>query len=376
MNKVLFLKFPIHSSFGGGEIHTLQLAKALPAKNVKIYLASSCLVLLKEFAKRKYPHQKVWGGFEPVTPINLILFTITYPFVLFKTYLYLKKYKQKLGIKTIYCQVLTEKLLATWVAKKLGLKVVWIEHLRIERWLLKNPYLFLYKKLSRSAKVVAVSEAIGNQLEKLGLNRKNIEVIYNGISLNKFSDDIKKQDNLDKVVIGTACRLAYEKGIDVLLNSFAKLYKDNKNVLLKIAGDGPEKENLIKLANRLQILEQVEFVGQVDRRDISHFFANLDIVALLSRRRESFGLTAAEAQSLGKPVVATAISGLKEVVKNNETGIVVPIDNVDEAYKALQRLTDDAELRDRFGQMGRKRVAERFSLEKMINKFYLLFTNK
>ena len=371
--RVLLLKFPLHSAFGGGEIHTMQLVERLSERGIKFYFLTSCKVLLKEFKKQGWHVRRIWGGSEPVSFKQVLKFALFSPIALLWTLLYLLYYRIFHRVKVVYCHTLTEKLLATLPARLLGMKVVWIEHLRIERWLKSNPYLIFYKILSRLAKVVAVSKSVGSQLEDLGVPNSSLKVIYNGIDTHMFSPKAKNND-LDKIVIGLACRLAKEKGIDTLIRVFARLQKKFRNLKLRISGSGPEKKRLEVLAARLGLASDVEFLGQVKPAYTPVFFNSLDIATLLSRRRESFGLMAAEAQACRKPVVATNISGLAEVVKNGETGIVVPIDDRKKITRAFSKLIKSKELRLTMGKAGRKRVKKYFSLDKMIDDFYNLFT--
>jgi glycosyltransferase involved in cell wall biosynthesis len=269
---------------------------------------------------------------------------------------------------------LTEKLLATILARLMGYKVYWIEHLRIERWLQLNPYLLSYIFNSYFVTTIAVSQAVKDQLVELGLSKKRVEVIYNGIDINKFQPNKFSKLQPNKLIIGTVCRLSPEKGVDFLIKSFAKARKDNKDLILMIVGEGSEKEDLVKLTKKLNIEEQVYFLGWQD--DIPKFLNSIDVFALTPTRRESFGISAAEASACELPVIATNISGLKEVVKDGETGIVVKSENIESICQSILKLSNNSDLRNRMGQAGRKRVIQNFTIEKMIDGFEDTFLKK
>lgn len=372
---ILILKFPHNSALGGGELHTLQLFSALRERGHKNYLASSCSVLLPKFSQRKWPVQKIWLGREPVSISGLIIFTLLSPYLFWRLCFLLLKYKIKYKADKLYCLSLTEKLLATLPARLLGYSVFWMEHLRIERWLKQNPYRFLYVGLSKLVTIITVSQAVKRQLVNLGLKDKRVTVIYNGIDTEKFKPDPLPATHYSPLVtIGTVCRLCPEKGVDYLIKAFKKVVGQNPNVELQIAGEGPEKNNLRALASQLGIAEKVKFLGFV--KNTPKFLNQIDIFALTPTRREAFGIAAAEASACGKPVVATNISGLTEVVENNQTGLVVESKNIEQIADALSKLIANKELQHQMGAAGRQRVKKYYTTDKMVSGFEKIFSNK
>jgi L-malate glycosyltransferase len=99
----------------------------------------------------------------------------------------------------------------------------------------------------------------------------------------------------------------------------------------------------------------------------------LDIFVLTSYRRESFGIAVAEAMSMGIPAIVTDIPGLREVVQDEVTGLIVPPKDSDKLAKAILRLITDQKLRDKMGIASRKRIQDHFSQERMIASFIKLF---
>lgn len=172
----------------------------------------------------------------------------------------------------------------------------------------------------------------------------------------------------DRVVFGTVKSLAPVYGVDRLLRAFAaslrKVRADSPDLAdrmyLRIAGDGPDRSALRALAGSLGIAERTTFAGALPHRDVPQFLDGLDVFAALSRQ-ESFGVAVLEASACARPIVATDVGGLPEVVVPGETGILVS-DNtaVDDAARAFADLVRDPSRRVQLGQAGRAFVARTY----------------
>ena len=366
MTNILIFKFPYSSVYGGGEKHTLDLVEKLKSKDFNFHLVSTCGVLLKEFEKNKWSYQKAWAGTEPVTKSSLLLFLITWPFIFINLLKILIQYKFSKKINIIYCLSLTEKILLTIPARILGIKVVWVEHLLIENWLLKSPLKYLYILNSKFSLVITVVNAVKKQLIKLGVAEKNIKVIYNSVDLSKFPPRPSDLDNLYKEFkIGFVGRLNEEKGVKYLILAMGKIKNVIPHLKLIIVGEGPEKNSLQMLIKDKGLESNVVFVGF--QTDVSKWMANFDCLVLPATRRETFGIVVAEALASLKPVVVTDVGGLTETVGDNgfivephhSTGIA---DSLVTIYKDYNKALEQA-------KAGRRRVEEKFSLDIMINNY-------
>ena len=370
MTRVLVTKFPYGSQFGGGEKHTLQLVDGLSSGGFSFSLCSSDSVLLKAFRERSLPVNEQSMGLEPVSLKGLLVFTFRMP----RTYWQLRRLIQREKPDVLYCLSLTEKLLISAYAARLGVKVVWVEHLRIERWLLSNPYKWLYRRMSRFATVVGVSKSVTQQLvEEVGVQESHTRTIYNGVDLTTRLPSTRSEDG--RIVLGSIGRLNTEKGYDVLLRAIAmarpRLEREGLGLVFEHISDGSERETLEVLAQKLEISDVVQFRGFDPHPE--QFLAGLDLFALTPVRRESFGMSAAEASAQELPVIATDLSGLSEVVQHEETGLVCAIGDVEGISDAIVRLALDPALRRRFGKAGRERVTELFTLDRMVSEFGALF---
>ena len=317
---ILILKFPYSSTYGGGEKHTITLVDQL-STHYNFYLLSTCSVLLPEFAKRQWQHQRIWAGTEPVTPQALLMFLLLWPAILMNLLFWLVRYKIRYHIDTLFCLSLTEKVLLTPWARLLGIKVIWMEHLQIERWLLASPLRWAYRLWSRLAKVVTVVEAVREQLIQLGVPASHIHVIYNAVNVKQFTPTPSQPDALVKrfriLFIG---RLAVEKGIDDLLYALEEVLPQIPVANLTIVGQGPERSHLEQLVSNLHLNDRVEFVGF--REDIPEVLKQCDVLVLPSTRRETFGIVMIEALATVKPVIATTTGGLTEII--DRYGWIVP----------------------------------------------------
>lgn len=369
--KILVLRFPYSSTLGGGELHTLTLAEELEKKGLEFKLLSSCRVLLNEFAKRHWDYKKIWLGQEPVSKSSLIIFPLFIPWIILRMSLNLFYHRLK-GFKVIFCLSLTEKIILTPIAKLLGYKIVWMEHLSIGRWLTLNPYRPLYWLWSRLANIVTVSEAVKMELINIGIPDDRIRVIYHGIDLAKKPAEEKKSSEL--FVVGAISRLDKEKGVEYLLQAAKIAAEFINNLRIIIVGDGEERKNLEWLAKKLNLEQKVLFVGWQNNPD--EWLINFDVFVLPSIKRESFGLVLLQAMLCQKPVIASDLGGVPEVVADQTTGLLVKPGDAGALAQAIIDLRRQPERMAQMGQAGYERVKEKFNLEKMVERYYQVFTRK
>jgi len=230
------------------------------------------------------------------------------------------------------------------------------------------------KKVIRSAsKVIAASRVEALDYARFGVNEEKVEIIPNAIDLDEFSNhDIrgtfreKYNINPDSKVILFIGRIHPIKGIDVLLHAFAKMIKDSKvNATLVVAGpdDGFLKECL-SIVKTYEI-SNVIFTGQLDGMERIDAYVDADVVVIPSRY-ESFSIVVLEAYACGKPVVASRVGGLKDLVVDKETGVLVEPGDVNGLSRAIMAILLDNKVEKR--GLRCKEFVEQFSIEKTINK--------
>lgn len=202
-------------------------------------------------------------------------------------------------------------------------------------------------------RIVAVSGAVRDALVAHGADPRKVRVISGGVEMEAYAD----VGPLVPGVIGSLGRLSYEKGFDLLLVAMQEL--DDK-VHLLLGGDGPQRERLA--AEAFGLGERVELTGFVP--DVADFMGRIGLFVLPSRS-EGLGLVLVEAMASGRPVVATRVGGIPEVVLAGETGLLVPPEDPVALVLAIRRVLEDPELAARMGRAGRSRAEKLFSARRM-----------
>jgi glycosyltransferase involved in cell wall biosynthesis len=216
---------------------------------------------------------------------------------------------------------------------------------------------------------VAVSDFALSHMRRQRHARRLVR-IYNGVDLDLY-DGAPRADARSVITIACAGRLIEGKGIDVLLRAFASGVAD-AGACLRIAGEGPTRPHLERLAHELSLNDVVEFIGPIV--DMPSFWRDCDIATQPSADFvESFGMAAVEAMASGRPVVVTANGALPEVVSNGVTGAVVDPGDVNALAESLLELVRDQPRRGAAGAAGRARCEELFDLRDCAAAYLRLF---
>lgn len=163
------------------------------------------------------------------------------------------------------------------------------------------------------------------------------------------------------------------KGLDVLLAAFDRIAGQYPNLELHLVGDGPLRESLEQQADASPNRARIRFLGARSGYEVLTRMRHCEVFVLGSRS-ESFGLAALEALACGRPVVASRVGGLPEVVQDGVTGLLVPPDDSDAVANAVVRLLDDAPFARSLGEAGARRVRDMFGSERAGGEYEALFT--
>lgn len=227
--------------------------------------------------------------------------------------------------------------------------------------------------------LVTVSKLGGNEFKEVGFARAQIEHIPNGVIL---PSNGKSKDGCIKQVI-TVARLSHEKGIDILLEAWAKVIRQKEGLKLIIVGDGPLAWELKKLSRSLGVTESVEFTGMV--ANVTEYLRNANLFTLPSR---SEGLSNAllEAMSYGLPCIATAVGGNAELIGSNDSketmpgefmitkkGLLVNPDDLEGLSKAMLYLIRNSASREELGNRGRLYIERNYSIDLVADKYIALY---
>lgn len=231
-----------------------------------------------------------------------------------------------------------------------------------------------YRCVGRMSTMVAVSDDLRQFLvERVGIARKRVRVIYNGVDVSAPSDPVqltRVRSELElgrwETVIGAVGSLYPVKGHKYLIRALPSILKEYPKTLLLIVGRGELENELKAEVVRLNLQDHVQFLGF--RNDIHTLLCLMNIFVMPSLS-EGLSMAILEAMAAGLPIVATNVGGNPEIVLDGETGFLVPPESSDIlAERVVNLLRDPRRARD-FGDRGKRRVAERFSLSAMVEAY-------
>ncbi|MBM7855889.1 glycosyltransferase involved in cell wall biosynthesis [Desulfohalotomaculum tongense] len=228
----------------------------------------------------------------------------------------------------------------------------------------------------RTDKIITVSNQLRDQIIRLEkIPEEKIVTIYNGIDVSKIKCRVNKFKLFKTLglpplgrLVGVAARLAPQKGVEYFLKAASLLKEYQANFV--VIGEGPLRRELMAEAKNLGLKNRVFFVGY--RNDIERVLPGIDIFVLPSVT-EGLPLTILEAMAAGRPVVASRVGGIPEVIENRQTGLLVEPKNPAELAKAIAGLLEDRQWAEEMGAAGRKLVKEKFTVEKMVGRTMNLY---
>lgn len=232
----------------------------------------------------------------------------------------------------------------------------------------------LHKK---SNYVIAISKELEQELqEKFNYDKKQIKLIFNGVSLDRFKSSISIEEKFEikqklnipkrKVLLGFVGRLTHLKGIDILLEALSKVKEDNYHLILVGDGDIEWVNSLIKKFYLEDKVSLYPFQNPID------FYEVFDIFVLPSRR-EGFGLVAIEAMMMATPVIRSDVGGAKEQIEQGSNGYIFKNEDTNELSKYIRILLEDEKLRENMGRKSKIKALDEFTLDTMVDKTLELY---
>jgi glycosyltransferase involved in cell wall biosynthesis len=185
---------------------------------------------------------------------------------------------------------------------------------------------------------------------------KNKREIIKEFRNNKNENFSSKQNNY-LLYFG---RLSEEKGVDVLIKAMLLI---NKNIKLKIVGNGPEKENLKKITEKLKINNQIEFFGYKNQNELKEIIKNSLAVVTPSQWYENCPLSILEAFSFGKPVIASNLGGIPELIKNGGNGFLFEPGNAKDLSEKINSLFENSERINSMGKFAQEQIEKKHNPE-------------
>lgn len=206
------------------------------------------------------------------------------------------------------------------------------------------------------------------------LPRKRFEMIYNGVDLSRVNSDPRRAAEFrrryaiptERAIVTQVSWIIPEKGITDFLETARLVAEQNRNVQFVLVGDGAYREQYMKDAVTMGISDRVTWTGMVKDPFGEGVFAAADVVCQFSRWEEVFGWMIGEAMAHGKPVVATRVGGIPELIADGLTGHLVERGDTTAMSEKLLELLEDPMLRVRMGEAGRETVSAKFDLRKNV----------
>jgi len=222
----------------------------------------------------------------------------------------------------------------------------------------------------RADALVCVSRNLASNLKSDVDIKKNVRVIYNGMDFKTSRPKLFPKNK--KVIIVSVARLSIQKDYPTLIKAVGLLNNKYNNYELRIASDGPEKQNLKDLVKKLGLVKRIKFLGWVKSVDT---LLNKSDIFVLSSKAEGFGYVLLEAMSHGLPVVSTdSPHGPSEVLENGKYGLLVPVGDEIKLCKAISILMSNKLKYEYFSKLSFRRSLY-FSESKMLNAYSKLFVN-
>ncbi|NTV31412.1 glycosyltransferase [candidate division WWE3 bacterium] len=237
----------------------------------------------------------------------------------------------------------------------------------------KKPLRYLSRlTLLKSDQIVTIDIKTRNLLIEAGIPSNKITIIPPGIDTNRF---IPHDNSNEEIIIITTGNLIKRKAVEKLIWLVSQLVNINKPVKLMIVGDGPERNNLVKLVNQLGLCEKVIFVGHVSNDKIHEYYSKAHIFMSLSIS-ESWGQMYLEALSSGLPIITVDNGGSASIVDHGINGYIFSQDDYQNLLHFLTLLVNNDELRNKMSIEARKKAIEKFDWDKSIIPQYLVLYNK
>lgn len=234
----------------------------------------------------------------------------------------------------------------------------------LHRWMIR----FVLKKARR---VLSTSRFMAGYIEQLaGINP---DITPFGVDTQVFRPmNLKKDGNT--LVIGTIKKMKPEYSLHTLIKAFQQVQQmlPDQPMCLRLIGDGTERGRLEELVQKSGLSSFVDFTGYQPYTQIAEYHNSLDVYVNVSLA-ESFGVSVLEASACGRPVVASDVGGLREVVQQGHTGYLVGTGNSEATAQAIYKLVTDPDLREKMGSQGRAWVQRHYSLGGSVGKMLSVY---
>jgi len=356
----------IHSlTWGGAENQVVTLAPALSSDRYTIHVCCLQREGVQADALRARGIQ--------VVSLNMRL--RYWPIAVYRLYRLIERLKPQI----VHTHLYDAGILGRLVGKLAGVPVILTTEVGMTVWK-KRHHLLLERFVNRfTDKMIAVSEDIRQRRIHLeGVSPEKIITIPAAVDIERFSrmnsrEQVRTELEIEtsSPVIGTVARLVAAKRLDYLLEAARVVCEAVPQARFLIIGDGPLREELEDQAMQLDLAPKyVRFLG--NRQDVTDFLSAVDIFAL-SSEREGLPVSMLEAMAASRPVVATQVGGIPQVIQDGHNGLLVPPHDPASLAKAIITLIEDSTLRESVAREGYRTVEARFSTDAIGQQIIALY---
>ena len=239
----------------------------------------------------------------------------------------------------------------------------------------KKKYYFekIFTKIPDQLIAVGTRQA-GEIARTYNIPERRITTIYNGVHAAPANKEAADSNNGDTIKFGSLSTLTKQKGIEILIDAVDRLNKKHPNRFsVVIVGDGPLKEDLMRLNHTKKLDEVISFAGWVRDANIN-MLPGFDVF-VQSSKWEAMSVVILEAMSAGKPIVATEVGENHIVIENEKSGIIVPPNDPQLLADAMERVLEDKALRERLGGNARQRFGDNFTVNNMAANYDKLYSS-
>jgi glycosyltransferase involved in cell wall biosynthesis len=353
---VKILQISSATSFGGGERYLADLSNALVQRGYEVFAA---LRPTSPFAEHLQ-----------IPPANITTLPLRNAFDAISARK-LGHFVEQNQIDIIHAHLARDYSLAAY-ASRFGAKLVVTRHVLF-------PLNRLHKRILKQARVIAVSSAVAATLKQQQLvSEEQIHLVPNGIDVERFDRQHTLSTNSfasDAPLVGSIGELRTLKRHDDFIRAAAKVAEKFPQAHFILAGidttpNGEVRKQLDQLVTELKLGDRFRFLGWLD--NAAELLCALDVFVSASET-ESFGLAIAEAMAARTAVVATRTEGAQEVLDDQQTGLLVPIGNVERLAESIELLLNDPDRRQQMATQAAQVVREKFSLTRMVDQIEAVY---
>lgn len=359
--------------FGGGERFPVFLSEVLKKNDFYPILITRHPRLLDFATSRSIKTiRSLWWSNQNWSGPRVVLFPV---YFIWQTILFLWYLRLFVRIRPdiIHIQSKDDFIAATWAGKVLGKRIIWTDHADLKHiwknvgiWY-KNPVGKLVHWSARFADRITVisnseSSLVGANLRKKDATRKKLKIIYNGVTDVAADYSVKTGNNFTYCVVS---RLVTDKGIGEVIRAFNHLSNEYPDDKLLIIGDGPEAKKFETLAKNSPSIKLLGY-----QKDPLKYIAESDVF-VHPAYHEGLGISLIEASMFSKPIIATAVGGIVEIIMNGKTGLLVKERDVDSLQDAMKLLREDKTLRSKLGIAARNQYEREFQFDRIVKKEFI-----